>query len=151
MSLKKSLLFLIITPALMFTSCAEVQSEENTPEPPKRLLINLTSDATVNAHGSMMGLHFAEKALKDDIEVTVFMNVDGVKLLRPGSDTIVFDGENIRQLLDKVADEGGELVACPHCMKIHGLEKSDLPSNVTFGEESVVMGKIKEQPTVFTY
>ncbi|MCZ4410541.1 hypothetical protein O3Q51_17120 [Cryomorphaceae bacterium 1068] len=88
---------------LAATSCVNVEKEVNVEETPKHLLINLTSDATVNAHGSMMGLHFAEKALKNNMEVTVFLNVDGVKLLRSGADTIVFDGENIRGLLDKVA------------------------------------------------
>lgn len=151
MNYNKFLFALLIAPILLTASCVEVQSEEKAPNDPKRLMINLTSDATTHPHGSMMGLHFAEKALKNNVEVTVFMNVDGVKLLKPGADTIMFDGENIRQLLDKVAEEGGELVACPHCMKVHGLQKSDLPDNVTFGEESVVMGKIKESPTVFTY
>jgi predicted peroxiredoxin len=151
MTLRRIIYAFGILTILTATSCVNTQNEEKVEEAPKHLLINLTSDATVNAHGSMMGLHFAEKALKNNIKVTVFMNVDGVKLLRPGADTIVFDGENIRALLDKVAEEGGELIACPHCMMIHGLEKSDLPDNVTFGEESVVMGKIKEGPTVFTY
>jgi len=151
MTLRRISYALGILTILTATSCMNVAKEVEVEETPKHLLINLTSDATVNAHGSMMGLHFAEKALKNDMEVTVFLNVNGVKLLSAGADTIVFDGENIRGLLDKVAAEGGELIACPHCMKIHGLEKSDLPDNVTFGEESVVMGKIKEGPTVFTY
>ena len=135
---------------LIMASCVDVESNQEVAKSDE-LLINLTSDATENAHSTFMGLHFAENALKDGMDVTIFMNVDGVKLLQPGADTLVFDGENIREILNNIADNDGKVIACPHCMQIHGISKEDLPENFILGEKDVMMAKIRSNPTVFTY
>ncbi len=85
--------------ASVLSACSTPEKQESS-----RLIINLTSDATENAHSSLMGLHFAEKALNNGMEVTVFLNVDSVKLLQSGGDTISFHDENIRQLLNSIVD-----------------------------------------------
>lgn len=135
---------------LIMASCVDVESNQEVVKSDE-LFINLTSDATENAHSTFMGLHFAENALKDGMDVTIFMNVDGVKLLQPGADTLVFDGENIREILNNIADNDGKVIACPHCMQIHGISKEDLPENFILGEKDVMMAKIRNNPTVFTY
>jgi len=135
---------------LIMASCVDVETNQEVVKSDE-LLINLTSDATENAHSTFMGLHFAENALKDGMDVTIFMNVDGVKLLQPGADTLVFDGENIRKILNNIADNEGKVIACPHCMQIHGISKEDLPENFILGEKDVMMAKIRSKPTVFTY
>jgi sulfur relay (sulfurtransferase) complex TusBCD TusD component (DsrE family) len=140
----------IIALSLIMASCMNVETNQEVADS-NELLINLTSDATENAHSTFMGLHFAENALKDGMDVTIFMNVDGVKLLQPGADTLMFDGENIRGILNSIAENDGKVIACPHCMQIHGISKEDLPENFILGEKDVMMAKIRSNPTVFTY
>jgi sulfur relay (sulfurtransferase) complex TusBCD TusD component (DsrE family) len=144
---------------LLGISCSQVAPENETKTETKaevetkadELLINLTSDATANAHSAFMGLHFAEKAQEDGIQVTVFLNVDGVKLLQEGADTLSFEDETLRGILDKIADQGGQVVACPHCMMIHGVDEASLPEKYVLGKPEVMFANVRKHPTVFTY
>jgi len=149
----KSLNFLITTVLLVsfFTACEDTSSVQKTSKASNELIINLTSDAMISAHGSLMGIHLAEKAIDNGLKATVFLNVNGVKLLQPGADTLVFHGENIITALNKVTEKGGEIIACPHCMEALGIDQDKIPSNVQVGEEKVMMNKLKNNPTVFTY
>ena len=135
----------------MLTACEDSSSTQKKPEASNELIINLTSDATISAHGSLMGIHLAEKALDNGLDVMVFLNVNGVKLLQPGADTLVFHGENILQALDKVVEKGGEVRVCPHCAEALGIDKSQIPAKFKMQEEKAMMDKLKSNPTVFTY
>lgn len=146
--LKYSIAVVLVT--TLFTSCETTSEQKNSSES-SELIINLTSDATLNAHGSLMGIHLAENALDDGLEVMVFLNVNGVKLLQPGADTLAFQGENIRQALDKVVEKGGEVRVCPHCAEALGIDKTQIPAKFKMQEKKVMMGKLKNNPTVFTY
>ena len=125
-------------------------ASETTPKPTE-LIINLVSDATTDAHSSLMGLHLGETALKNGIPVTVFLNVDGVKLMSAGAEAVSFHDENLRELLKTMISNGAQVIACPHCMEIHGLQESNLMEGAKMSNEDMMMGKIKGSPTVFTY
>ena len=136
---------------LLLTACEDSSSMQKTAVASNELIINLTSDATISAHGSLMGIHLAEKALDNGLDVMVFLNVNGVKLLQPGADTLVFHGENILEALDKVVEKGGEVRVCPHCAEALGIDKSQIPAKFKMQEEKAMMDKLKNNPTVFTY
>jgi len=145
-------LITVVLVATLFISCEVTTSEQKTTAGSSgELIINLTSDATLNLHGSLMGIHLAEKALDNGLDVMVFLNVNGVKLLQPGADTLVFHGENILQALDKVVEKGGEVRVCPHCAEALGVDKTRIPAKFKMQEEKVMMEKLKNNPTVFTY
>ena len=57
------------------------------------LFINLTSDVTSDPHSGLMGLHLAQKAISNQITVTIFLNVHSVKLMGQGGDQISFHDE----------------------------------------------------------
>jgi sulfur relay (sulfurtransferase) complex TusBCD TusD component (DsrE family) len=139
----------LVAPLLL--SCEVTSSEQKATAASSELIINLTSDATKSAHGSLMGIHLAENALDNGLDVMVFLNVNGVKLLQPGADTLVFHGENILQALDKVVEKGGEVRVCPHCAEALGVDKSQIPAKFKMQEEKAMMDKLKNNPTVFTY
>ena len=120
-------------------------------EEPSALIINLISDPTRDPHSSLMGLHLGQKALKNDIGVTVFMYVHGVRLMGAGSDTLAFHGENLHQVLRALMDSGGAVRACPHCMEAHGIQAGQLLEGVEVMDDTDMMQKIKDGPTVFTY
>jgi len=124
-------------------------NNENVQSP--TLMVNMTSDAFENAHSTLMGLHFAEQALKNEIQTTIFLNVDGVKLMKEGADTLSFDNENIHDLLSLVMKAGGKVLACPHCMEVHQVAEGDLVPGVTVATQDEMMQRIKDGPTVMTY
>ena len=133
---------------LLFGACQPpAATEETTPE----IMLNLTSDATTHPHSSLMGLHFGMMALNNGFDLTVFLNVDGVKLMQAGADTISFHGENLHELLNTVMEKGGTLLGCPHCMEVHGVTEADLMEGVEVSSENVLMGKLGAGPTVLTY
>ena len=89
--------------------------------------------------------------MKNGIPVTIFLNVDGVKLMSAGAEDISFHDENIHELLKTMISNGAEVIACPHCMEIHGLQESNLMEGVKISKGDMMMSKIKDSPTVFTY
>lgn len=140
--------------ALVLVSCEQTNPPVNeiaVVEAPAELIINLTSDPMADPHSSLMGLHLAQKVRKNGQDVTVFLNVHGVKLMTPGADTLVFHEENLQQVLTDFMADGGMVRACPHCMMVHEVEASDLLEGVEVMENDVMMEKISKNPTVFTY
>lgn len=136
------------------TACQQSKNTEqvvNTEPHSAELIINLVSDATASAHSSLMGLHLGQNALKNEIPVTVFLNVNGVKLMSPGADTLSFQDENLHALLKAMISDGAQVLACPHCMEVEGIEESNLIEGVKVSNEELMMPKIKASPTVFTY
>ncbi len=130
------------------TQPANVQTVADTPA---ALIINLTSDATIDPHSSLMGLHLGQNALQNSLEVTVFLNVHGVKLMAAEADTISFREENLHAVLQSIIAEGGQVIACPHCMEAHNIQQDDLLEGVTIAQDTSMMAQIKRNPTVFTY
>jgi predicted peroxiredoxin len=122
-----------------------------TVEEPAELIINLTSDVNQAPESALMALHFAEKALENDIDVTVFMNVRGVKLASNKSSEIVFNGENLQGIITNILNKGGKVVACPMCMKVQGVQESELIDGIEVSSPNFMMQKLRENPTVFTY
>ena len=118
---------------------------------PAELIINLTSDVTEHPQSSLMALHFAEKALEEGLEVTIFMNVLGVKLASKNASTITFNNENLHEILKRIIEKGGNVVACPMCMKLQGISEADLAEGIEVSGAGMMMQKLKENPTVFTY
>ncbi|MCA6079123.1 DsrE family protein [Fulvivirga sedimenti] len=118
---------------------------------PAELIINLTSDVTASPQSSLMALHFAEKALENGLKVTIFMNVMGVKLASKDAASIEFNGENLHGIIKSIIAKGGNVVACPMCMKIQGISENDLADGINVSSPGMMMQKLQESPTVFTY
>lgn len=130
---------------------AQPQMEAAAEPESAELIINLISDPMEDPHSSLMGLHLGQKVLANEMEVTVFMNVHGVKLMSPGADTIAFHGENLQQVLTDLISNGAAVRACPHCMEAHGIQAEQLMKGVEVMNDQVMMEKIGKNPTVFTY
>ncbi|MGQ9799969.1 MAG: hypothetical protein ACUVRG_11920 [Ignavibacterium sp.] len=83
MKSKLRFVFFITAVITFLTACNTSGNKEVSENKPmhENLIINLTSDATVSAYSSLMGIHLAEKALNNGMKVAIFLNVDGVKLL----------------------------------------------------------------------
>ena len=142
------------TLATAFFACQpeqKAQMETGSEQENAELIINLTSDPTVDPHSALMGLHLGQKVLKNDMDVTVFLNVHGVKLVGQGSDSLAFHGENLHEVVQSLLNSGGTVLACPHCMEVHEIQAEQLPEGIGVMSDSVMMKKMKGSPTVFTY
>ncbi|MGE3955143.1 MAG: DsrE family protein [Vicinamibacterales bacterium] len=92
------------------------------------VFVNLTSDEPERV---TMALNFSTKLLQGGNEVTVFLNVDGVRL---GS-TKVAALSSQRGELATFMKAGGKVVICPHCMQVRGVAAGDLLAGLTMGGE----------------
>ncbi len=154
-------LFISLALMLLIGGCqqlAPTQQEQTAPatavsleEQSETLIINLTSDVYQDAHPSLMALNFATKAVESGLDVTIFMNVHGVKLASSEASEIEFNAENLHAKIAAFAEKGGTVLACPMCMKIHGVDENSLAPGIQVSGSGVMMDKIKESPTVFTY
>ena len=115
------------------------------------LIINLTSDATADPHPSLMAINFATKAVESGLDVTIFMNVHGVKLASKDAADIAFNDQNLHDKIAAFIEKGGKVLACPMCMKISGVEAENLVPGIEVSGANIMMTKLQENPTVFTY
>ncbi len=143
-------LFVILLFTGLFTAFAS-EHQDTTQSTDSELLINMTSDAFEDAHSTYMGLRFAEMGLQQGLEVTIFLNVHGVRLLESEGKGLSFDDNNLRAMLDDFTDNGGTVIVCPTCLQIHGMELSSIPSNFEAGKAEPMMNRIKNGAAVFTY
>lgn len=153
---KYALLMLWLLVSSSFLACGEVternpQVKSEPHDIATELLINLTSDPMTDPHSGLMGMHLAQKALKGGKEVTIFLNVHGVKLLSAEADSLQFHEENLKEVMMQIVADGGAVRACPHCMEVHGLSKQDLPDGILMMEEKLMLEKLDAHLTVFTY
>ena len=147
--------FAIVIIAIMafLTACnsSDNQVRKETDSMETNLIVNINSDPAIKTHSTLVGIKFAKKAFDKGLNVTLFLNVDGVKLLQPEADTLAFQRQNIINELNKAAEKGVEIIACPHCMEAVGIDSTKIPSYVKVGQDGVIMERIKNNPTVFTY
>lgn len=91
------------------------------------LFINLTTD---DGHRATMALNFGAKQLERGHPVTVFLNDRGAML---GSRTKVAEFAAQQQLIDGLLAKGATVIACPMCMKHHGVDPADLLPGIQTG------------------
>lgn len=129
----------------------EVQQAASQTAEARALFVNMTSDVDSDPHSLMMGLHLAQKALRNNLSATVFLNVHGVKLFAPGAEALSFRNENFHAVIRQILDAGGKVLVCPHCAMVHGIQQQSFMPGAQLGTEELLMGELKQDPIVFTY
>jgi predicted peroxiredoxin len=118
----------------------------------KSLFVNLTSDDT-SRWGMAVGM--ATMVLeKQKIPVTVFLNVDAVRLADKSIPQNKYaNGKTATEMLDGFMQAGGKVIICPMCMKnVGGMEKSDLIPGVVMGGPDVTFPALMaDDTTVISY
>jgi len=123
---------------LLLGLCAPVPAQE-AKKPP--LFINMT---TGDSWRGWMGLHFADSTLRMGHPVTVFLNLEAVKLAAKAGEQ---EKRPSMQRLprDIIADfirNGGVVLMCGPCMQEFGLKLDDLVPGVQMGRPGLTQGYI---------
>lgn len=97
-----------------------------------KLFVNLTTD---EARRAAMAIGFATKVRQEKkIPVTIFLNVEGVRL---ADKNIAHCGAS-QELLKEFMRDGGRVIICPMCMQsVGGMDKDDVISGVEIGGPEV--------------
>lgn len=116
------------------------------------LFVNLTSNEMNRA---AMAINFGTRVCtQKKIPVTIFLNVDGVRLVNrhiPGSTHV--SGKTLQEMLVGFMAAGGKVIACPMCMKnVGGMTKADLIEGVVVGSSHVTWPALfADNTTVLNY
>jgi len=95
--------------------------------------VNLTSDDTKRA---AMAVSLAHSVMqRKEIPVTIFLNVDGVRLAdRNIPQTRYPNGKSVQEMLGSFMKDGGKVLVCTMCMKnVGGMDELDLIDGVEQG------------------
>lgn len=112
-----------------------------------KLFVNLTTD---EARRVAMAVGFATKVREEKkIPVTIFLNVEGVRL---ADKNIAHCGAS-QELLKEFMRSGGRVIVCPMCMQnVGGMDKDDLISGVEIGGPEVTWPALfDDDVTVLSY
>ena len=112
------------------TPCGEAQDAAKSPKHP--LFINMT---TGDSWRGWMGLHFAHNTMKMGHPVTVFLNLDAVKLAaKSGEQEKKPSMQRIpRDIIADFIKDGGIVLMCGPCMAEFGLKQEDVVEGVKMG------------------
>lgn len=116
------------------------------------LFVNLTSNEMNRA---AMAINFSTRIrTQKKIPVTIFLNVDGVRLVNrniPGSTHV--GGKTLQAMLVSFMASGGKVLVCPMCMKnVGGMKTADLLDGVVVGGSDVTWPALfAENTTVLNY
>jgi len=116
------------------------------------LFVNLTSNEMNRA---AMAISFSSRIrTQKKIPVTIFLNVDGVRLVNrhiPGNTHV--SGKTLQEMLVSFIADGGKVIACPMCMKnVGGMKKADLLDGVVIGGADVTWPALfAKNTTVLNY
>jgi predicted peroxiredoxin len=98
------------------------------------LFLNLTSDETWR---SGMALNTAKRNLEAGYQVTVFLNVEAVRIAvreeKYRHDTYPMTGLTSLQTLQQIIDMGARVIVCPGCLERSGFKPHELISGVYLG------------------
>lgn len=117
-----------------------------------KLLINLTT-AKNDADKTTVAFVVANAGVAAGQEVTIFLNVEGVRLANPGyADGVAVDGfKPLAELMASYTANGGKLWVCPPCFNARGLDKEQLIAGATFAGGAAVVELLGQGAASLSY
>lgn len=117
-----------------------------------KLLINLTT-AKDDPDRTTVAFLVANAGLAAGQEVTVFFNIEAVRLANPGyADDITSPGfKPLKELLDTFTSNGGRIWVCPPCFNARSLDANNLIATASFAGGAAVVALLGEGAASLSY
>jgi predicted peroxiredoxin len=140
--MKKLLLSLIFGLGLLTASASAAEQ--------KSIFVNVTSSDNIKAPMAVM---FANKGLQRGIDMTIFLNTEGVKLAVKGYNppTNAANGKNIHEMLAMFMKKGGKVIVCPMCLKAQGYDQKDLIPGMSLSDADTTFNAILDSDKVISF
>jgi predicted peroxiredoxin len=136
--MKKVLAFLLIP--LLAAACIRVNEVPDNDEPAEAktdgAFIHISKGAA-DTHDVLMALMLADKFSTSN-DVLVFFDKEGIELVTrdaPNLEMDPFDASD--EIFKRLINHGATILACPACMKVAGVEESDLRPGVKLAEKEM--------------
>lgn len=110
------------------------------------LFVNLASDEVARAG---MALELSRNLLAGGHAVTVFLNVDGVRIAATNipQATNGITGKTLQQALKDFIGAGGKVIVCPMCLRQAGLTAEDLIEGAVLGRPELTLPALMDPQT----
>ena len=129
--------FALLLISLLAAACIRVDNPESASEqekPTDGVFIHISKGAE-DSHDVLMALMLADKFSTSN-DVLVFFDKDGIDMVADGAPNLEMDPfDSSDDIFKRLVGLGVEILACPACMNISGLENSDLRSGVKPAEK----------------
>ncbi len=118
----------------------------------EKVLINL-STGLEDAERVTVAFLVAGAALERGKRVAMWMTKEAVRLALPGhADAVACEGcPPLSRLFEQFAQGGGELLACPICVKARKLDESGFVANARLAGATPMLEWLGDGATVFSY
>jgi predicted peroxiredoxin len=96
---------------------------------------------------------FAHTGLQRGIDMTIFLNTEGVKLAVKGYNhpTNAANGKNIHEMLAMFMKKGGKVIVCPMCLKAQGYDQKDLIPGMSLSDADTTFNAILDSDKVISF
>lgn len=102
----------------------------------QKVVVHL-SHYTDSSHAALMAVHFAQYLQEHGADVTLMLDVDGVRLAdqRQGQSPGAGMNAQISAHYDGFVKAGGKVLVCPHCAEVAGLTAQNLRPGARLGKD----------------
>ena len=114
------------------------------------VLIHLSS-YTDNLHAVSMALKIGQMLSNNDVSVTLFLDLEGVRLADKNQpqNLVWGTGDSINELYVAYVSAGGSILVCPHCAKAAGV--IDLREGAIIANQQGLLMAIKDADKILDY
>ncbi|MBD3791599.1 MAG: DsrE family protein [Campylobacterales bacterium] len=139
----KKLLFTLLLSLGLMSAAATAADKQS-------IFVNVTSSDNVKGPMAVM---FANQGLMQGLDMTIFLNTEGVRLAVKGFNppTNAQNGKNTHEMLSMFVKNGGKLLVCPMCLKAQGYDKSDLIPEAVLSDANKTFGGILSSDKVISF
>jgi len=140
--MKKLFLSLLFAVGLLTASAAAAENGS--------MFVNVTTSDNIKAPMAVM---LASKGLDRKMDMTIFLNADGVQLAvkKFNSPTCANNGKNIQEMLAMFMKKGGHVLVCPNCLAGHGYDKEDLIPGAELSDPDKTFGAISKSDKIISF
>lgn len=137
--LSRSSVLIALAAAVAFSFAAVTPAVASQHDGPQKIVVHL-SHATDDLHAASMALSIATALKKAGAEVSLFLDLEGVRLAdsRLPDDLRWGRGPTVAERFASFIEAGGSVVLCPHCARNAGLDASSLRKGAKIGTEASV-------------
>ncbi|MFT3772171.1 MAG: DsrE family protein [Minicystis sp.] len=141
---------------------AQALAQQPTPQPQrqqphadaraKNVVVHLTKSANEDPHAAFMALTMANALQRAGGSVTLFLDLEGVRLAdarSPGE--FRMGNTSAAELYDSFTSTGGKVVLCSHCAQAAGLEASMLRRGATLLNDQTLVRTITSADQIVDY
>ena len=117
---------LLLTLLLALFTAASAHAQE------KRVVVHIGQYSN-DLHSMAMGLGLANNLQEASADVTIFLDREAVRIADRGQPYLVYGDTDVGALMESFVEGGGEVVVCPHCAELGGVERSELRPGMQLG------------------